>query len=242
MVGQVTPKSMFGAVGLYYTDVFFGIVAADTLYLKVEGEVIVGTTAYVPNYFLKCRLVDSGEPVYIRMGQTVVLDWAPFGTAFDAPPAAGAPLVTEEYDKFRNMTVVKIPSADSRLSHRFKFQFPQFGAFAIYPGKKPKSRPESATISFVSQSADWGYLKCHHVAMLADGKRISMERTKHDGTVGNGYVIEHIYSTLNWAEVLKLSSAKTVEAKICNTEITLSPQNMVDLKEFARLLTPQSAH
>ena len=34
-LGEVTPKSMFGGVGLYYRGIFFGIIARDTLYLKV---------------------------------------------------------------------------------------------------------------------------------------------------------------------------------------------------------------
>jgi DNA transformation protein len=36
--GGVTPKSMFGGVGLYHRDVFFGILARDTLYLKVDDR------------------------------------------------------------------------------------------------------------------------------------------------------------------------------------------------------------
>jgi DNA transformation protein len=36
-LGDVTPRSMFGAVGLYHRGLFFGIVAGSTLYLKV-GE------------------------------------------------------------------------------------------------------------------------------------------------------------------------------------------------------------
>jgi DNA transformation protein len=35
-LGDVTPRSMFGGVGLYHRDVFFGIVADDVLYLKVD--------------------------------------------------------------------------------------------------------------------------------------------------------------------------------------------------------------
>jgi DNA transformation protein len=34
-LGDVVPKSMFGAVGLYHRGTFFGILARDTLYLKV---------------------------------------------------------------------------------------------------------------------------------------------------------------------------------------------------------------
>ncbi len=36
-LGDVVPRSMFGGVGLYYRGVFFGILARDTMYLKV-GE------------------------------------------------------------------------------------------------------------------------------------------------------------------------------------------------------------
>ena len=35
-LGQVTPRSMFGGVGLYCRDLFFGIIARDVLYLKVD--------------------------------------------------------------------------------------------------------------------------------------------------------------------------------------------------------------
>lgn len=34
---DVTPRSMFGGVGLYCRGIFFAIVAADVLYLKVDG-------------------------------------------------------------------------------------------------------------------------------------------------------------------------------------------------------------
>jgi DNA transformation protein len=34
-LGDVTPRSMFGGVGLYHRGTFFGILAHDTLYLKV---------------------------------------------------------------------------------------------------------------------------------------------------------------------------------------------------------------
>jgi DNA transformation protein len=37
-LGDVTSRSMFGGVGLYCRGLFFGIIARDTLYLKVDGE------------------------------------------------------------------------------------------------------------------------------------------------------------------------------------------------------------
>ena len=36
-LGDVTPRSMFGGVGLYRRGIFFGIIAADVLYLKVDA-------------------------------------------------------------------------------------------------------------------------------------------------------------------------------------------------------------
>ena len=35
-LGEVQARSMFGGLGLYHRDLFFGIVAADVLYLKVD--------------------------------------------------------------------------------------------------------------------------------------------------------------------------------------------------------------
>ena len=37
-LGDVLPRSMFGGVGLYCGDTFFGIIARDTLYLKVDAH------------------------------------------------------------------------------------------------------------------------------------------------------------------------------------------------------------
>lgn len=37
-LGNVTPRSMFGGVGLYQRGVFFGLIAGDVLYLKVDDS------------------------------------------------------------------------------------------------------------------------------------------------------------------------------------------------------------
>jgi len=52
-VKSVRARAMFGGVGLYAGDVFFGILAADTLYLKVDdtnrGQYeAAGMTAFKP--------------------------------------------------------------------------------------------------------------------------------------------------------------------------------------------------
>jgi DNA transformation protein len=52
-LGEVASRSMFGGVGLYHRDVFFGILASDTLYLKVGDSnradyVRAGMPAFTP--------------------------------------------------------------------------------------------------------------------------------------------------------------------------------------------------
>src|ERR1700687_1932035 len=37
-LGSVIPRRMFGGVGLYHEERFFGLIAADTLYLKVDDS------------------------------------------------------------------------------------------------------------------------------------------------------------------------------------------------------------
>jgi DNA transformation protein and related proteins len=37
-LGEVTPKAMFGGVGLYHNGLFFGILAGDVLYLKADDS------------------------------------------------------------------------------------------------------------------------------------------------------------------------------------------------------------
>ena len=52
-LGGVTPRSMFGGVGLYHNGVFFGILARDVLYLKTDAKnrpdyVRAGTRPFKP--------------------------------------------------------------------------------------------------------------------------------------------------------------------------------------------------
>lgn len=37
-LGDVTPRAMFGGVGLYHRGVFFGILARDTMYMRVDDR------------------------------------------------------------------------------------------------------------------------------------------------------------------------------------------------------------
>jgi DNA transformation protein and related proteins len=52
-IGPIATKPMFGAVALYAGDLFFGLIAGDVLYLKVDGATRAareraGARAFVP--------------------------------------------------------------------------------------------------------------------------------------------------------------------------------------------------
>ncbi|HEY5616742.1 MAG TPA: TfoX/Sxy family protein [Vicinamibacterales bacterium] len=74
-VKSVRARAMFGGVGLYADDVFFGILAADTLYLKVDDSnrgqyEAEGMTAFQPYagkpmsmsyYQVPARVLEDGD-------------------------------------------------------------------------------------------------------------------------------------------------------------------------------------
>ena len=61
-LGDVTPKSMFGGVGLYYRGIFFGILARDALYLRV-GD---GNRADYERAGMKPFMPYPGRPTTMR--------------------------------------------------------------------------------------------------------------------------------------------------------------------------------
>jgi len=142
--------------------------------------------------------------------------------------------VTATYDKFRDETNVTIPIPQEHGT------LPRLWALSTYKGRIITSHPPFVLINFVSESEDWEYLKCNDVNLLADEARVSILDTNHDGHVGDGYVLEYLTSKVSWDEAKKLSTAKSIEVKICNTVFSLSPNNISDLKEFISLLTPKT--
>jgi DNA transformation protein len=78
-VESVRAREMFGGVGLYANDVFFGILAADSLYLKVDDSnrgqyEAEGMTAFQPYtgkpttmsyYQVPARVLEDGEELTV---------------------------------------------------------------------------------------------------------------------------------------------------------------------------------
>ncbi len=83
----------------------------------------------------------------------------------------------------------------------------------------------------------WAYLHCHSLSCLADGSPVKLPPSEHDGRVGRGYVMEFISVMTPFSIIEQLSKCEKVEFKLCNTEFTLTKQEMQDLKTFVEAFT-----
>jgi DNA transformation protein and related proteins len=84
-LGDVQARSMFGGLGLYHGDLFFGIVAADVLYMKVDDttrgdyeragmgpfEPFPGRTSSMRYYAVPLEVLESAEEL-IRWARRAV--------------------------------------------------------------------------------------------------------------------------------------------------------------------------
>jgi len=80
-IGDVMPRPMFGGLGLYCRGVFFGIVAADVLYLKADDELRVeferaGATAFKPFADRPMSMKYYSVPPAILESPSSLVSWA----------------------------------------------------------------------------------------------------------------------------------------------------------------------
>jgi DNA transformation protein len=80
-VESIQARAMFGCVGLYANDVFFGILAADTLYLKVDDSnrgqyEAEGMTAFQPYAGKAMSMFYSQVPARVLEDGDELTAWA----------------------------------------------------------------------------------------------------------------------------------------------------------------------
>ena len=141
--------------------------------------------------------------------------------------------VEKKYDRITKQTTVQTKQTSIKTGK------PQLVLLASYTGDKFPADSKSFGIAFVSRSKDWEYRNCNDTHILIDDEPYSPGEAKHNGTVGDGYVLEYLDYNVAFDSVQKMAVAKKIEVKICNTEFALSPSEMADLREFVRLLTPE---
>ncbi|HEY3157473.1 MAG TPA: TfoX/Sxy family protein [Vicinamibacterales bacterium] len=80
-LGDVAPRSMFGGVGLYHRGVFFGIIAGDVLYLKVDDTnrpeyVKAGMKPFKPYPHRPSTMQYYAVPIDVLESQIELTAWA----------------------------------------------------------------------------------------------------------------------------------------------------------------------
>jgi hypothetical protein len=101
-------------------------------------------------------------------------------------------------------------------------------------GRADKGATTGAILGLGLTSDSWRYLTCHRTDWLLDGKRFKMSPALHKGSVGQGYVIEHLIFMVSRDQLLQLSKGNSIEYKICNDEYSLNDTERADLREFIK--------
>jgi len=141
--------------------------------------------------------------------------------------------IVEEYNRFNGRTEVTLHPRISEYERGPN----NWLVFYNYPGEKP-AVPDAVGVVLSSASDTWEYLKCHSFDLLLDGQTALHPPTGHDGTIGDGYVIEHVMMELQLDEFLQLVNAQKVEAMLCGTEFVLSGEQMEALRDVASRMQP----
>ena len=112
---DVTPRSMFGGTGLYARGLFFGIIAMDALYLKVDDSNRTmfereGITAFKPYADRSGTMKYYEVPVAVLESAPELLRWARLSISVAETGDAAAP-AAERRRAVRSASRAKRPSS-----------------------------------------------------------------------------------------------------------------------------------
>lgn len=84
----------------------------------------------------------------------------------------------------------------------------------------------------------WSYLGCNYIKWLLDGEPfLEFRKAQHDGNVfSGGYVSEHVSQYLRKKEFLEMANARSLRGRLCNTEFSLTPEQIDTLKKVENML------
>ncbi len=147
--------------------------------------------------------------------------------AADWPPAYEA-----KYDRFKDISSI---FSSNRLAPDTHFVM-----HALYKGKVPTYDARAYRFQFWSLSRDgWEYLRCHDFAMLADGKRVPLGESEHDGEPISGSVVTEYVSVVASPEILEiLANAEVVEIQVCSSVFTLPTRVKYHARDILAATTP----
>lgn len=153
-------------------------------------------------------------------------------------PSAPKPVVTVEYDRFKDRTMM---GTSDQLLQDIEFAPPKFevSANAMFPGERWSVRP---SVSLVIDSRDdrWRFLEADRTLYLIidDGEPVTLEKPHYSNSIMDGPNL--CWEYMSWALpeglIAKLKVAKKVECKLWIVEFRFPPGFGESLAEFDRKL------
>ena len=140
-----------------------------------------------------------------------------------------------KFDRFEKATAGVLD--DLTIRDRFGREAFEVALLFTVPGEHT-AFPETVSMILRSSSKDWRYLRCHSLALLADGNRVQTSEAKHNGSVLSYGVSEAVVVLMPTAEFFKMAGAAKVEGKLCNVEFSLNIKQVFALREFANRMKP----
>lgn len=141
--------------------------------------------------------------------------------------------IKTEYDKFKDVTEVALhPIIDdinakpNNLLVGFQYSGTQF------------SMPDHIYFYVMTYSKEWQFLSVKEINFLLDDTERMRFDAQHKGTVGSGYVLEDILSSIPTRDFIKMVNAKRVALQVQSSDAELSAEQMEALRDLASRLRP----
>lgn len=130
--------------------------------------------------------------------------------------AQAVPPISVEFDRFKNVTVVRM----EEVSLAEDVELNAFYSFAGQSQRKPQA---GVALHFSRRGEDWEYLSYHEAVFLLDDRtRVDIGGGSHSGHIGSGYVLEQIFWNLNRSQATQIARAKKVEMRVGTSEFVWS--------------------
>jgi hypothetical protein len=108
---------------------------------------------------------------------------------------------------------------------------------ALYEGKVSQP-PDRVALNFVSKAMHWRYLRNSTLTLVVDGERVPLADLERTGSVGTGYVLEFLGTSIPFAAFLEIVNASSVSGRLFTTDFRLEKQQLEALRDFATRLQP----
>lgn len=154
--------------------------------------------------------------------------------ALVTPAVSAHGQVTSDYNKFDNYSEIQTPEVDLPDDISAKVSY-------TCGGEVEKCRPASIVLFLSEKSAEWEHLDDNEVVLLLNGhERFRLGAADHDGSIGDGYVLEFRNLELPLSLARRIASAQSVELQWSLTRITLTGALQSNLRLL--LATIPAAH